>query len=509
MLYGVQSIKVQYDRSMRNSSDSSRRTQRLLEILPGFVSWNLILFPVWGAFAAPLLVAYFILAFDIFWLYKSVAIAVTSVITHLRIQAAEKLDWLREVHQFPDWQQVRHLILITTYKEPLHTLQRTLRALAKQTYPKDKLLVILAFEQREDPAIRETKVAALTQEFGRAFGELFITVHTDKAGETVGKHSNARSAIFQVRPQLKKKGINFHYLTVSSCDADHVYHPQHFAYLTYNFLDSPERYFRIWQAAIQFYNNFWKLPALSRVANTIGSVWNTALLSRTDRMINQQNYSISWDLLASIDFWDPEVIPEDYRVFFKAFFATKGRVEVEPIYLPLYADAAESTSFLKTMRNQYEQFKRWAWGVSDDPYIIKNFFRSKTISFSNKLIRVLRIIEDHFLWPVNWFLITIGINIVTFLNPSFSRTVIGYNLPRISSAIMTICLIFLAVLLWVDSRQRPPRPAFVSRFRAALLPLEFFLMPVAGFIFNALPGLDAHTRLMLGKYLEYRVTEKV
>jgi hypothetical protein len=34
-------------------------------------------------------------------------------------------------------------------------------------------------------------------------------------------------------------------------------------------------------------------------------------------------------------------------------------------------------------------------------------------------------------------------------------------------------------------------------------------MPLAGFFFTALPGLDAHTRLMLGKYLEYKVTEKV
>ena len=29
------------------------------------------------------------------------------------------------------------------------------------------------------------------------------------------------------------------------------------------------------------------------------------------------------------------------------------------------------------------------------------------------------------------------------------------------------------------------------------------------FFLSALPGLDAHTRLMLGKRLEYRVTEKV
>jgi len=49
----------------------------------------------------------------------------------------------------------------------------------------------------------------------------------------------------------------------------------------------------------------------------------------------------------------------------------------------------------------------------------------------------------------------------------------------------------------------------VPKIRAFLIPFEFILMPIAGFIFTFLPGLDAHTRLMLGKYMEYRVTEKV
>jgi hypothetical protein len=101
------------------------------------------------------------------------------------------------------------------------------------------------------------------------------------------------------------------------------------------------------------------------------------------------------------------------------------------------------------------------------------------------------------------------VTIPSILNPNFSKTIIGYTLPRLSSLILTFCLVFLAVILIVDAKQRPPRPEHVPRWRAFLIPLEFVLMPVAGFFFTALPGLDAHTRLMLGKYLEYKVTEKV
>jgi len=487
-----------------------RLMRRMLEILPGFTSWSLILFPFWGSFFSPAIVAYFVLLFDVFWFYKSATFAFTVVLSHLRIKASEQLDWVGEAKGFSDWQKVSHVIIVATAKEPLHLLRRTFASLAAQDLPRKQLFVVLAMEAIEDPAQRKIKERELRQEFGKKLPNIFVTVHELKENEIKGKHANERYAAMWVYENLIKKGrLTLDYTTVTSCDADHVYHCKYFSYLTFKFLDDPGRYEKFWQPAILFYNNFWRIPALSRVANTFGSLWNMSLLSRKDRMINQQNYSLSFTLLNKVGYWDPKVIPEDYHIFFKAYFGTKGKAEVEPIYLPLYADAAESRGFLKTTRNQYEQFKRWAWGVSDDPYVIRSYFLVPGVPFWDKTVRVLRLIEDHFLWPVNWFIITVGVNIPTFLNPNFGRTILGFTLPRLSSLILTICLVFLVVILIVDWRQRPPRPSGVSRWRAVLIPFEFILMPVAGFIFTALPGLDAHTRLMLGRYIEYRVTEKV
>ena len=39
--------------------------------------------------------------------------------------------------------------------------------------------------------------------------------------------------------------------------------------------------------------------------------------------------------------------------------------------------------------------------------------------------------------------------------------------------------------------------------------LEYLLYPIVGLVMSVLPALEAHTRLLLGRYLEYRVTEKV
>ncbi|HSX49035.1 MAG TPA: hypothetical protein VLE44_02140, partial [Candidatus Saccharimonadales bacterium] len=94
------------------------KIQRALEILPGFVSWNLILFPYWGIFVIPVAVAYFILIFNIYWFYQSLTIAVTIIISHLRIQAAMNYDWVKDLQGFPDAKLVRHVIIIPTYKEP-------------------------------------------------------------------------------------------------------------------------------------------------------------------------------------------------------------------------------------------------------------------------------------------------------------------------------------------------------------------------------------------------------
>ncbi len=235
-----------------------------------------------------------------------------------------------------------------------------------------------------------------------------------------------------------------------------------------------------------------------------------AIVMRRDRLINFSTYTASLKMIDGIGYWDTDVIPEDWRLFFKAFYTLQGRVSVEPIFLPIKADAAEAEGTWNTYQNQYEQVKRWAWGVSDTPYVISRWITSTDVPFWEKTIRTLRVIEDHFLWPVNWFAITIGALLPPLLNAEFSRTIIGKTLPQVTSAILTVCLLALLVMVILNYKLRPHPPGkrfpiFGYIFEA----IEFVTLPVVGFFFTALPGIDAHTRLMLGKYIEYKVTEKV
>lgn len=484
------------------------RLQRALEILPGFISWSLILFPFWGSFLVPELVAYYIITFNVYWLYRSVSMAILAILSYFKIKAGKNYDWMKDVVGFGDWQEIHHIVIIPTYQEPLYILRRTLKALKKQSFPTQKISVFLGFEKREGKAARE-KSQVLKKEFGQYFANLVSTFHPDIKGEVKGKSSNtAYAAKFAKKLIIDKQKHNIDYVTISSEDADACFYEEYFACLTYKFLDDPMRYNRLWQAGVMYYNNIWKVPLPIRVFSAMNSIVQISILNRTDRLINFSTYSTSLKMIDKIGYWDVDVIPEDYRLFFKAYFKLKGKLEVRPIFLPITADAALSSTFLGSLKNQYEQVKRWAWGVSDDPYIIKNWLKSKNVPFWDKTMRVLKIMEDHFLWPVNWFAVTLGATLPPLLNEKFSRTILGKRLPQTSSFILTVALISMIVMIIVELKQRPKKEG-QNIIGKILSPFEFILLPVIGFFFTALPGIDAHTRLMLGKYIEYRVTEKV
>ena len=158
--------------------------------------------------------------------------------------------------------------------------------------------------------------------------------------------------------------------------------------------------------------------------------------------------------------------------------------------------------------NKYNQERRWSWGVSDDYMFIKWWLTVPNIPFFRKTNMLYHVLLDHFLWPVNWFIITIAANIMPFINPAFSRTALGYNLPKLAGFILTSCLFAMLTMIIVDLRNRPHTTS-LSKVRQFLFPLEFVLLPVVGFFLSTLPALISHTKLMLGKRLEYKVTEKL
>lgn len=463
--------------------------------------------PLWLSFWHPALVAYLIITFDVYWFYKSVTLVMFALRSFVSFSAHIHVNWLEQAKALPHFDDLWHVVIIPEFKEPVHILRRTLRNLAAQDFPSERICIILATESK-DPDSKET-AAILEKEFGSVFGQFLVTRHVLSTGEIAGKSSNMAWAARKAETHLIHHHIPIAWATITSCDADALPHPKYFSALTYEFLLDDHRYDHFYQGSIMFYNNIWRIPLPNRFLNTLNSMWNLATLSQPARLINFSTYSLSFQTAQSVGYWAVDVIPEDYHMFFTVYFSRGERVSVRPIFLPILVDAAESHGFFNTLVNQYEQSKRWAWGVSDIPYVIREAFLHTEIRASERIRRVASLLEHHILWPTNWFILTLGSTVPPLINQSFGRTVLGHNLAQISSGILTLSTVFLIIVFVIDWRIKPPPPSSYPKWKLPLLYLQWLTLPIISFFLSALPGLDAHTRLMLGKRLEYRVTEKI
>src|SRR3954467_10081389 len=84
--------------SVTNESTSPRWIDqrwfiRSLEILPGAVTWACLILPVVLSIFLPVVVAYFIIAFDLYWLFKALRLSINLIRGYRRLHWSEQVDW--------------------------------------------------------------------------------------------------------------------------------------------------------------------------------------------------------------------------------------------------------------------------------------------------------------------------------------------------------------------------------------------------------------------------------
>ncbi len=497
--------------------------QRSLEMLPGTITWTFLIASVVLSYQAPIVVAVFMIVFDLYWMIKVFYITVFAIFGYRRMKIWENEDWYAKCQKIKerkdvkendgvlaDVEKIYHLIILPTYKEEIGILESSIGCILNSKYPKDKMILALAFEKRAgEEALRKAKM--LEDKYGDKFFAYLTTIHpAGIEGEARVKGANASWAAEEARIFLDEKNIPYEDVIISTFDSDTCAHPQYFACLTYQFMISPKRLQMSYQPLPLYNNNIWQTNSIVRVIMVSSSFWQIMQSVRYDEMVTFSSHSMSFKTLVDVDYWPRDMISDDSIIYWKCFVLYHGDYHVQPIYLPVSLDAVMAENFGKTLINQYKQQRRWAWGIENIPIIYRALIGDKKIPISKKIVRGWEELTGRISWGLTpiviaffgWLPLILG-------GEKFNQTVLALNLPKVLGYLMTFAMVGLIVSMFLSLFLLPPAPFKVGLLKRAMMVFQWVLAPIVAVPLGAFPMIDAQTRMLFGKYMEFWVTKKV
>ncbi len=542
---------MRFNFSPRTDNPKERRIERFFEMVPGTLSWTIILGMFFLTFYKPFLAAAIIIAFDLYWLLRIFYILIFLMLSYLRLLAEKETDWMKRISNIdlvckgsPKkdlrvskfslaklislWihqkdiellkregspvvasEDIFHLVIIPVIKERREIVEPTLASLAESRFPGQKLIVVIALEERADEEVKKD-AEKMRSEFKRRFFDILVFVHPQNIpDEAAVKGANITYAASKAAEFVRDKGIRFENIIVSCFDADTVVSPDYFSCLTYYFLVTPDRLRASFQPIPVYHNNIWEVPAFARVLDVGSSFFQLVESTNPSKLVTFSSHSMSFKALVDVGFWPVDMISDDSAIFWKAFIHYDGNYHVVPIYITVSMDIAQGDSWLRTLVNVYRQKRRWAWGVENYPIVMRAFLKDRVIPFSKKFRYIFKLLESHVSWASWPFILGIISWLPIFLTSrEFSNSVLYYSTPRINAIIFNLASLGLvattALSLMLLPKKRLKHP-FLKRIGHIL---EWLLVPLISVFLSAIPALDAQTRLMRARYMEFWVTEK-
>lgn len=522
------------------------RSYRFYEMLPGLMSYGALIILVVLSLVNPLFAAGYLLLIIITALIKTVGIAVHMITGRNRLEAAQRVDWHARLsslenprvsyekrhghskefgHQahlenlrliaadedsFPKPSDVYNAVIIAAYNESIEVLEPTIRSIADTTYDNDHLIIVLAYEARGGEAMEKT-AKQLQQKFKTTFKAFEIAKHPpDLPREVIGKGGNITHGGRFLAQWLDARGIAYKNVIVTTLDSDNRPHGTYFDYVTYEYIVHEDRKHLSYQPVSLFLNNIWDAPAPMRVVATGNSFWNIISSMRPHTLRNFASHSQPMDALVEMDFWSTRTIVEDGHQYWRSYFYFGGNYAVTPIYVPIYQDAVMSDTYAKTLKAQFVQLRRWAYGASDIPYVATRIFsRTRNVPLGPGLARLARLIDGHVTLASVSILVAVGGWVPLLLNSQAARDIAAHQLPEVVSGIQRVALIGIVITVFLAFKMLPPRPARYKRRRSVLMVLQWALMPVTSICYSSAAAFYSQTRLLFGRYMDtFDVTDK-
>lgn len=529
------------------------KAYRFFEMVPGLMTWLILSLPVVLSIIDPTsrLAAVFILFFMMSWFYRAVAMAFRTLQGYGRLKSSEKVKWQSWMQDLNDPEKaipilqkkqktlsrsakvhlenlqhyvkdadlrdmkpddLYHLIIIPMWQETYDVIAPTLETIVHSNYDSKKVILVIAHEARGGEVPKQT-AHKLAKKYGKHFFDTAVIEHpADLPNEVIGKGGNITWAAREYVPGLLKRGIKPEHVIVTSLDTDNRIHPDYLAHVSYAYILTIDRKHHSYQPLALYTNNIWDVPAPMRVV-AVGNTFFTILQSVRPHMLrNFSSHAQSLNALIETDYWSVRTVVEDGHQFWRSYFAFKGNYKVVPIYSPTYQDAVLSEKYSKTLKAQFVQTRRWAYGASDIPYIATLGFRRK----KNRIVplwdvtsKFLRLLDTHVSWGTVSLLLLLAARIPLFIGPNADKSIVAHQLPIIASYAQTLAMTGLFLSIFLSMKLLPKRPARYKRHRTFLMLAQWILLPVTSILYGSLAALNSQTRLLFGRYLDkFDVTHK-
>ena len=546
--------------------EKGKKMQRILEMIPGSLTWLTLISMPLLAYIFPLWVAIFIILFDIYWIYRTIFISVYSIKAFNKLQRGRRIDWwgkcqnakepakyakeiqrrinkmkemLKEKISFKekrkikkeikilkntfaeivslekiksqiwDWRKIIHVVLLPTAGESADVIEPAIQAISDSNFPNKQIIILLATEEREDKKQRLGKINYLKNKFAGTFRDFLVTEHIVADGEMKCKASNATFAAKELKKYLEERNVDFKKVIFSNFDCDSVCHKEYFAALTYSYIIDPKRLQRSYQPIPVYHNNLWDTNAFVRVIVTSSSFWHMYQSTRKE-MVTFSSHSEPFDTLVKVNFWPVNMISEDSIIYWKCYSYYNGDYRVTPIYLPISLDAVLADTYWQTIKNQYFQKRRWAYGIENFPIIMRSIWKNNKIKLKKKLSIAYEMLEGHHSWATAPFILAIlGWLPLIFGGSRFNESVLAHNLPFITRALMSLAMSGLVISMSLSFILMPERPKKYSRRKFLYMLLQWLLVPIIAPTLGAMPAIDSQTRILIRKYFtEFWITPK-
>ncbi len=537
--------------SRHGLSPKEHALERAFEILPGLTSWTILIGMTILSFTKPGIAALVIISFNLFWFLRIIYMTIFLILSYGRLSMEKKTDWLARIRNiealslqreeildtnlrpnfkeqisfwihrqqlkqslegkqtFPLSKDIFHLVIFPLVKESRQIIEPSVEGIVRQKFPLKQILIILAVEERALEAVKRDAYA-VQERYKEHFLDFLIIIHPDGLpGEAKVKGANVTYAAKEAKNFFESRNIAFENIVVSCFDADTVVSPDYFSCLTYHFMICPQRTRVSFQPIPVYHNNIWQAPGFARVLEMGSSFFQLIESTHFGKIVTFSSHSMSFKALVDVGYWPVDMISDDSAIFWKSFIYFEGQYWVIPMYVTLSMDVVMAETWWKTIKNVYKQKRRWAWGVENFPIVMRAFLKSPRISFNQRFSYVFKLFEGHVSWATWAFLLTfVGWIPAFFAGRAFSETVLYYSAPRVTATIFHLSFISLLTTMLLSWALLPPDKNKHSFFKKIIFTLEWLLVPVIAVFLSALPALDAQTRLMFGRYMEFWVTDK-